>query len=597
MDINTEYKKNLLLQIKRKNLKIFFIILTFFVFLIFLFFFKIQIIDYEKYEKAAEKNIFRKERIPPLRGLIKDSKNNIIADNRLSFDLIVSKENFLPSKREKAKKEIVEILKLLKKKVNYIPKNMGTYYLIKEDIPISIANYIFSNKRKFKYVSIRVSPRRLYPLKESCSSFLGYIGEANTKEIRAFNLRIGDFVGKYGIERSYENLLKGKDGYKIKIVNNLNILQKVVKEKPPERGKTIYLSINLKLQSKIETLLQEKKLIGSVVVLNPKNGEILSLVTTPLFDPNLFTSYFSEKKWKQLINTEGKPLINKSISGLYPPGSIFKLIVALAGLEEGAINENKIINCYGYKEIYNKIFHCWKVTGHGSVNLAKAIEQSCDVYFYLLGKSLQIDKIEKYAKMMGLGKRTGIDLFGEKSGLVPSKEWKMSRFKIIWFPGETISVSIGQGPILVTPIQIAQLFSIIANRGFYYPPHLLKTHRPQKLYVKINKNNFEKIIKGMWLVVNGEKGTGKLAKLQKISVCGKTSTVQVISKETLKTKVKNKKDKRWLHHAWFGAFAPCENPEIVVLIMLEHAGGGGEVAAPLSKDIMNFYFKNIKRKQ
>ncbi len=597
MDFNTEYKRNLFLQSKKRNLKIFFIIIAFFIFLIFLFFWKIQIIDYEKYEKAAEKNILRKERIPPLRGLIKDEKGNIIADNRLSFDLVIPKENYLPSKKKKTEEEIKKIFSLLKGNTNFSLKNMGTYYLIKEDIPIKVVNYVFSNRREFRYISIRVSPRRLYPLKKSCSSFLGYIGEANAKEIKKFKLKIGDFVGKYGLERFYENKLKGRDGYKLKIVNNLNILQNVIKEIPPQKGDTLYLSINLKLQKKIEEMMERKKLIGSTIVLNPKNGEILSLVTTPLFDPNLFTSYFSKKKWDELINTEGKPLINKSISGLYSPGSIFKLIVGLAGLEEGIINENKIINCYGYKEIYNKIFHCWKSTGHGPVNLTKAIEQSCDVYFYLLGKNLKIDLIEKYAKMMGLGKKTGIDLVGEKSGLVPSREWKFKRFKVIWFPGETISVSIGQGPLLVTPIQIAQLFSIIANRGFYYPPHLLKTYHPKKQYVKIKRDNFEKIIKGMWLVVNGEKGTGKLAKLANIDVCGKTSTVQVVSKETLKTKVKNKEDRRWLHHSWFGAFAPCNNPEIVVVIMLEHAGSGGESAAPLSKEIMKIYFNEVKNKK
>ncbi len=597
MIFNTEYKRKILLQNNKRNLKLLFIFILFFIFLIFLFFWKIQVIDYKKYFLAAQRNIIRVERISPLRGLIRDSKSNIIAENRLSFDLIIPKENMISSKRKNTEKEIKEILNLLKKGDKYELKNMGTYYLVKEDIPLNIANFIFSNRREFRYVSIRVSPRRLYPLGESCSSFLGYIGEANLNEIKKFGLKTGDFVGKYGLERYYENELKGKAGYKVKVVNNLNILERVVKEVPPVAGKTLELSINLKLQKKVEEFMKEKNLIGSTIVLNPKNGEILSLVTTPLFNPNLFTSYFSKKDWDKLISTEGKPLINKAISGLYPAGSIFKLVVGLAGLEEGFINEHTIVNCYGYKEIYNKIFHCWNAAGHGPMNLARAIEQSCDVYFYVLGKNLKVDLIEKYAKMLGLGKYTGIDLVGEKSGLVPSKEWKLRRFHIKWFPGETISVAIGQGPLLVTPIQIAQLFSIIANRGFYFSPHLLKSKKGKEIVVKIKKENFEKIIKGMRLVVNGEKGTGRLAKIEGINVCGKTSTVQVISKETLKTKVKNKKDRRWLHHAWFGAFAPCEAPEIVVVSMLEHAGGGGEVAAPLVRKVMKYYFNNIREKR
>jgi penicillin-binding protein 2 len=601
----TVYRKKLYLLKRKRNIKILFFFIIFVFIVLLLFFGKIQIVKYDYYLKLSTRNIKKIEKLTPLRGLIKDRTGKIIADNRLSFDLIIPRENLMGKRKKNTFKQLKLFSNIHNKdsKRKRILRNFGTYYLYDEDLSFKDVNYFYSNQEEFKNISLKISPRRLYVLDESGSSFLGYVGEANQREIKKYNLSIGDFVGKTGIEKYYEELIKGKKGERIQVVNSRGILNNIIKSIPPKQGYTLNLTIDSLLQKKIEKLLIDNKKIGSVIVLKPKTGEILSLVSTPLFNPNIFTSYFSQKEWDNLINKEGKPLINKTIKGLYSPGSIFKLVVGLAGLEEGLINERSIVNCYGYKEIYNKIFHCWKSSGHGPMNLKSAIEQSCDVYFYLLGKSLKIDTIEHYAKMMGLGTKTGIDLVGEKRGLVPSREWKKKTYNLIWFPGETISVAIGQGPVLVTPLQIAQMFSIIANRGYYVTPHLLKYYNSgkKKIFpqykikkVPIKKENFEKIIKGMWFVVNGEKGTGKLAKVNGVDVCGKTSTVQVISKETLKLKVKNKKERRWSNHAWFGAFAPRKNPEIVVVVMIEHSGGGGDVAAPIAGKIIKMYFKGLK---
>ncbi len=601
----TVYRKRLYLLKRKRNIKIFFLFIIFTFTILLLFFGKIQIVKYDYYSGLSTRNIKKIEKLTPLRGLIKDREGNIIADNRLSFDLIIPRENLMGKRKIRTIKQLKKFLNIYNKKNKTINslRNFGTYYLSDEDLSFKDVNYFYSNQEEFNNISLRISPRRLYVLGETGSSFIGYVGEANQKEIRKYNLNIGDFVGKTGIEKYYEKLIKGEKGERIQVVNSRGVLNKIIKSIPPKQGYTLNLTIDSTLQRKIEKLLIDEKRIGSVIVLNPKNGEILSLVSTPLFNPNIFTSYFSQQEWEALINKEGKPLINKTIKGLYSPGSIFKLVVGLAGLEERLISERSIVNCYGYKEIYKKIFHCWKTSGHGPMNLISAIEQSCDVYFYMLGKSLKIDVIKHYATMMGLGEKTGIDLVGEKSGLVPSRTWKKKIYNLIWFPGETISVSIGQGPILVTPLQIAQMFSIIANRGYYITPHLLKYYNndKKKIFPKykmkkvpIKKQNFEKIIKGMWRVVNGEKGTGKLAQVQGIDICGKTSTVQVISKETLKSKVKNKKEKRWSNHAWFGAFAPRKNPEIVVVVMIEHSGGGGEIAAPIAGKIIKMYFKDLR---
>ncbi len=600
----TVYRKKIYLSDRKRNINFLFYFIVFSIFILLLFFWKIQIVKYNYYSKLSKRNIMKIEKITPLRGLIKDKNGRILADNRLSFDLIIPRENLLGQNRKITYKQLSDFLKFYKtnEKKNRL-KNFGTYYLYDEDLSFNSVNYFYSNQTLYNKIALRVAPRRKYVLGENGSAFLGYVGEANLREIKKYGLDSGDFVGKTGIEKYYESFLQGKKGERINLVDSKGILNNILKTIPPKQGYTLNLTIDSFLQKRIENILESKHMIGSVIVMNPKTGEIISLVSTPLYNPNIFTSYFSRKEWKSLINNEGKPLMNKAIKGLYSPGSIFKLVVGLAGLEEGLITDKTIVNCYGYKEIYNKIFHCWKSTGHGPMNLASAIEQSCDVYFYSLGKSLKIDAIEYYGKIMGLGEKTGIDIVGEKKGLVPSREWKKKTYNLIWFPGETISVAIGQGPVLVTPIQIAQLFSIIANRGYYITPHLLKYYVKQgkKIFPKykrkkvpIKKDNFEKIIKGMWLVVNGEHGTGKLAKIQGIDVCGKTSTVQVIGKETLKTKVKNKKERRWNNHAWFGAFAPRNDPEIVVVVMIEHSGGGGEIAAPIAGEIIKMYFKGRK---
>jgi len=600
LDKEKTYKEKIYLEKEKFKVKFLFFITIIFIIAVILLFLRIQIVKYDKYSNLSQKNILKKSKLIPPRGLIKDRKGKILADNRLSFDIIIPKENYMGKNKAKTLKEIEYLEKIcsfsLKKEEDF--KYFGTHYLAAEDIPFKVANIFLSNKSNFKNISIRVNPRRLYPHKKTGSPILGHIGEATSSDIEKFNIPRGYFVGKYGIERSYEKILQGTSGERFQIVNSLGILQRVLKDAPPKRGATLNLTINIDMQKQIEKLMLEGNWTGSVIVMNPNNGEIYSLISTPLFDPNKFTSRFPKKEWAKIINQEGKPLINKTISGLYSLGSIFKLVTALAGLEENIINEHKTVYCYGYREIYNQIFDCWKE--HGKVNLFSAIQQSCDVYFYLLGKSLTIDLIEQYAKKLKLGRKTGIDLFGEKQGLVPSREWKKNTSNTRWFPGETISVAIGQGPLLVTPIQIAQLTSIIANRGTLVKPHLLKSYNKDKKLliknyiktkIKIKKENFEKIIKGMWLVVNTEEGTGDMAQIKGMDVCGKTSTVQVISKDTLKRRVKDKEAKKWKNHAWFTCFAPRESPEVVVVVILEHGGEGGLSAALLAKKVLNIFFK------
>ena len=604
-------KQKLFLNRKKLSLKTLFLIISGVMALLLLFFWKIQILNYTFYLATSRRNILKKEVLFAPRGFIKDRKGNILAENLISFDLIVPRDTILKRKEARAIEEVRWLLGLTEEKVrqSLTKKNFGTYFLVAEDIPFPRANYFFANRKAFTSIELKVKPKRLYPYKTTGSNPLGYIGAVTEEDIRKASperpLAPEEFIGKAGLEKYYDDLLQGRNGKRVVLVDSVGIVQRVLEVDPPTQGASLNLSLDIELQSEIEALLTENQQTGSVVVMNPKNGEVLSLVSTTLFDPNLFASYFTPQQWESLIGDPSKPLINKAISGLYSPGSIFKLVIALGGLENGVTDDEKTVFCSGSKEIYNTTFRCWNPAGHGTVNLYTAIEQSCNIYFYTLGKSMEIDLIEKSAKALGLGSKTGIDLAGEKSGLVPSREWKRKAYNLDWFAGETISVAIGQGPLLVTPVQIAQMISILANRGAAPPIHLLKySEKEGKTYypdltprsVPFHRENIDKVVEGMWLVVNGPLGTARAAQIPGRDICGKTGTVQVVGRETLQQKVKDKSAQRWTTHAWFTGFAPKQDPEVVVVVMLEHSGSGGGNAAPVAKKIFELYFSRYHAK-
>jgi penicillin-binding protein 2 len=457
-------------------------------------------------------------------------------------------------------------------------------------------------------IYIDVSPIRLYLDGEMLAPVIGYTGEISKEDIEKSNDKYtyGEVLGKYGLEKYFDDYIRGRSGAELVEVNVHGKEIRNLGMNKPVSGYNMMLTIDADLQKSAWQALEGKA--GSAVVLDTRDGSVLAMVSSPSFDPNLFNNGISNDQWNELQNNPFAPLSNKAISGQYPPGSTYKLIVAAAALEEGIITPDTKVLCKGSFTLGNRTYRCWNKHGHGYVDLHKAIVESCDVYFYTVGKMLGVDKIAQYAKLFGLGEVAGIDLPGEKSGLVPTKEWKLKRRKSAWQLGETISISIGQGFNLVTPLQLANAFAAFANGGTLWKPYLVKyiESTDGKIYkeflpekkgeVKLSPKTIEVLNGALWGVVNEPGGTGHAASIPGIDVCGKTGTSQVLGlpadEKARRRKVLNAFQK---DHALFACFAPLKNPEIAVAVVLENAGGGGAVAAPVARRILSAYFEGKKK--
>ncbi len=429
---------------------------------------------------------------------------------------------------------------------------------------------------------------------------MGYVGEITEQDLAAktFPGAIpGTLVGQTGIERTYNHLLIGQDGARKVLVDSMGREVGLVNEIDSIVGGDLQLTLDLDLQSIAETALVDK--VGAIIAMDPRNGEILAMASSPCYDPNVFTARISRNDWNQLESDPDRPMQNRAIQNSYSPGSIFKLIMSEAALDEGILDENPTVFCRGAATYYGRTFHCHDKKGHGAVYLERAIMKSCNIFFYEMGKRLGISKIAEHAHTLGLGERTGIDLPGERSGVMPSPEWKMQARRTKWFAGETISVAIGQGYVSTTPLQILRAVSAIATGGVLTTPHvLLKAEKlaggqlewPVK-HIPIKEESARRIRQGMWESVNNW-GTGHNAAVPGQDICGKTGTVQVIGNEN-----KQKASGEDLEdHSWFAGFGNRDNPEIAVVIFIEHGGKGGVAAAPLAKQIFSTYFEKHKPK-
>ena len=395
-----------------------------------------------------------------------------------------------------------------------------------------------------------------------------------------------------GIERAYNETLTGIDGQRQVVVDNRMNTRQVLGVKPAVAGKDLRLTIDLDLQTVAELAMEGRR--GAVVAIVPATGEVLALVSTPGYDPNHFVGRINSQEWKALTEDPNKPLFNRALQSQLAPGSTFKPIVALAGLETGAIDENFEMHCAGGADFFGRFFKCHKKGGHGAVSLHKGLAQSCDVYFYNVGLKTGIDNIAKYAEMAGYGKKTGIDLPGEKEGVVPSTAWKIRTFREKWYEGETVSVAVGQGATTITPLQLAYAYSGLVNKGVWMRPHVVDDgRRPQVDHIAaITPANLAKVLDGMCAVVN-EGGTGASARLPDIVLCGKTGTAQRASNDFLKTK---QGEEEFKDDAWFVGFASRDNPEIVVAALFEN-GVHGNFAAPIVRDVVKAYFDKKSRQQ
>ncbi len=450
---------------------------------------------------------------------------------------------------------------------------------------------------------ITVAQRRLYTLGTAAAHALGYLSEATAEQVRAGEneYRLGDWLGQKGVEGSYEKLLAGVDGQRRVVVDSHG--REITEEERVNArpGQNVFLTLDLGLQRIAESYFQDK--VGSAVAMDPRTGEILVLVSSPSYDPNWFTRRVSTAEWTGLLQDSHTPLQNRAIQNAFSPGSVFKIFLAYGALAKGLVDPEQRVFCPGYATFYGRTFHCHKKEGHGWVKLRDAIKVSCDVYFYNLGRRLGIDRISEISRGFGFGASTGIDLPFEKTGLVPSEEWARERRHARWYPSETISVAIGQGPVLVTPLQIARALSGLVTGGRLPTPHLFlasqdpKNGAPLRYRVETREglpleSSKAAIVKdGMWAVVNEPGGTAFSSRVPGLDIGGKTGTAQVIGREAV---IRAGAERKKLEdHAWFTGFATVEDPRLAVVVFVENGGHGGAAAAPLARQIFaQFFGKN-----
>jgi len=545
----------------------------------------LQVTNGEQYRKRSENNRIRLKEIPAYRGKILDRNGVVLVDNKPSYNLyLIPEEVDDPQILLTRLSHIIYLdTKATQDKVFKIKKS-GSFkpVCIKRDISFDEVSRIEGNILMLPGVIIRAEGKRNYIYKELASHLLGYI---------SWNMR-----GRSGIEYKWENVLSGIPGGMQIEVDATGRIIGIISKSPSIPGADVYLTIDKRLQQKAEQLLKGKR--GAIVAMNPCNGEILAIASSPSFDPNIFVNGMDQKTWQKISGSKTHPLQNRAVNGLYPPASLFKIVVAAAGLQERIITPKKKFICTGMFPYGNRIYNCWKKEGHGEVDLYKAITESCDIYFYKLGKMLGVDRIARYARMFGLGRKTDIDIGNESRGLVPTPKWKIKRFGIPWQGGETLSFAIGQSYLLVTPIQMAVMYSAIFNGGILYKPQVTKVikrpngdliyqFRPRiKCKLKIRPEYLSIIRKALIGVVNDPHGTGVKAKIKDLIVAGKTGTVQLMEKKEEENKNNEIKD-----HAWFVGVAPAKHPSITVAVIIEHGGHGGSAAAPIAKELIKEFFK------
>ncbi len=578
--------------------------------------FQLQYVNYGYYSDLSQNNRVRITSVPPTRGRIFDRNGQILADNLPTFQLEITPEivKNIPETITKLQ-TIINISEAEIRRFNRALKRQRRF----EGIPIKFnlndnqVAKISVHLHKFPGISVEARLNRFYPLKEKAVHTIGYVGRINEREVKRIdnsNYAGTTHIGKTGIERYYEDVLHGTVGFQQIEVNVEGRILKTLSETPAIPGKNLYLTLDTGLQKAAEKALGTYS--GSIIAMDPHNGEILAIVSQPSYNPNLFVNGISSFEYNKLKNNNNRPLFNRSISGQYPPGSIIKPIIALAGLEHKAIHAGTKILCKGHFSLKNddRKYRDWKRTGHGLVNLSDSVAESCDVYYYELALKLTIDKMSAILHSFGFGQKTGIDNIGEARGILPSRAWKRKNKNQPWYPGETLITGIGQGYLTTTPIQLAQATAYLATKGLTIQPHLVKRiessekeiiesfpYGPRKVKQLGSKKHWRIIEQSMVAVVHSAKGTARRIKTPLYTVASKTGTAQVFTipqdaeydEETTEYKLRD--------HALFISYAPIKDPKIVVVVVAEHGGSGGSVAAPISKKVMDHYLlKTLKGK-
>ena len=569
---------------------------------------RLQVVQSDMYASLAEKNRVRNVPILAPRGKILDREGRTIVENYPSFTALLLRDSSRDLSADAGliaqglhldPKEVRDRIRHFASMPQYQP------IFLKDDITQDELAFVEAHRNELPELDTIVAHRRLYPRNGFMAHLIGYVGEVSEEMLNQPRWEFynpGDVVGKSGVELQYNQILMGKNGSRRAVVNSRGREVGRLDETPAEAGKQLKLTVDLDLQIAAEQALGDKN--GAIVAMDPRNGEILAMVSRPTFNPNDFAIRVSRDQWSKLVNDEDHPLLNKAIQAQLAPGSTFKIIMATAGLQEGIAQDMHVI-CNGGATFYGRYFKCWVATEHrthGMVEISKAIYQSCDVFFYTLAEKLGIDRIAKYATLFGLGQRTGIDLPQEVSGVMPSEEWKVRNFKQKWYAGETISVGIGQGAVAVTPIQLARAIGAIASGGLLVRPHVTNpaelpanvipaTDTPSQVKIPIDPANWEIITDAMSNVPT-PMGTAGSAHLQGIDFAGKTGSAQTVS-NALKAKTANGKSK-YKDNAWFVGVTPRRNPEIVVAVLFE-GGEHGQFAARIAAQVVKAFVEKQRR--
>ncbi|MBN1997534.1 penicillin-binding protein 2 [candidate division KSB1 bacterium] len=562
--------------------------------------FHLQIYEWGKYLQYSEKNRIRQVRLLPTRGLIYDRHGYVLVDNTPSYSVSVFPFEYL--KNDSSQEKIADLVGVHKDIIDSkIRQSTSPFLAVRVASNISFDTLVKIQERSLElpWIIINVEPTRMYSGDIFASHLFGYLGEISRAELKSrqeYGLVQGDYVGKKGIEKFYDDELRGKAGHSYVEVDALGRevgTVQVDRETQPEPGADIYLTIDLELQKLAEKLFEKKS--GGVVLLDVRTGGVLVLCSKPDYNPEIFTQKISNEIWRSLVNSPQKVLYDRMIQSEYPPGSTFKLVLAAAGLETRQCNISETTDCQGYINLGIHTFHCWNTSGHGQVDFLDAIKRSCNVYFYRMSLKVDVDDWARHSRLFGFGQPTGIDLVGESSGNVPDRAYLNAEHgENGWGKGMLFNLAIGQGELLVTPIQMAQFAMILANKGLYVQPHLLhrfyymhlkefRYHQPLRKQIQnISQNTWQVLQKGMIMAVNESGGTGLAASLPYVSIAGKTGTAENPHGEA---------------HAWFIGFGPAQNPQVAICVLVENGGSGGAQAAPIAREIFDKYFEIENRKQ
>jgi len=565
---------------------------------------RLQVVQSEFYAALAEKNKTREVPILAPRGKILDREGRTIVDNYPSFTALLLRDStrdlsgdadLIAQGLHLDPKEVRDRLKKFAGTAQYQP------IYLKEDITPDELAFIESHRNELPELDTIMAHRRLYPRNGFMAHLVGYVGEVSEQMLNQARWELynpGDVVGKSGVELQYNQVLMGKNGSRQVLVNSKGKEVGELDQKPAVPGHNLKLTLDIDVQIAAEEAMGDKN--GAMIAMDPRTGEILAMVSRPTFDPNDFAVRISRGEWNKLVNDPDKPLLNKAIQAQLAPGSTFKILMSVAGWQEG-IAQTLHVHCNGGATFYGRRFGCWVKTGHGAVDLTRAIYQSCDVFFYTLAEKLGIDRISKYATAMGLGQKTGIDLPEEASGVMPSEEWKIRNFKQKWYAGETISVGIGQGAVATTPVQLMRAISAISMDGRMVVPHVasptglppeyLETHHYTDVTnIPINPDGFNLITDAMARVLLPE-GTAPSAHVPGVDIAGKTGSAQIVS---LAVRALHQNNEALNQNGWFVGFTPRRNPDIIVAVLFE-GGEHGKLAARLATQVIKAYVDKQRR--